>query len=243
MTSTCPRLVQASAKQLHDAPAVAASMIPVVARRHGSTLTPGECVVLGGPSGAGKSSILKMIYGNYRADAGADPHRHGRMAIQWIWPPQAPRAGPGAAPHTPSAMSRSSCAPSRASRLSMSSPRRRSRIGSRAATHGGSAGRRLLSRLNVPERLWSLPPVDLLRRRAAARQHRPRVSSPITRILLLDEPTASLDARNRAVGGGTDRGRRRRAGIAILGIFHDDDVRERVATRIVDVTRFAASAA
>ena len=31
---------------------------------------PGECVVLAGPSGAGKSSILKMIFGNYRCDAG-----------------------------------------------------------------------------------------------------------------------------------------------------------------------------
>ena len=45
-------------------------LIPVVS---GVSLTvaAGECVVLGGPSGAGKSSILKMIYGNYRADSGA----------------------------------------------------------------------------------------------------------------------------------------------------------------------------
>src|SRR5690242_3935224 len=35
----------------------------------------GECVVLAGPSGIGKSSILKMIFGNYRCDA-------GRIAVQ-----------------------------------------------------------------------------------------------------------------------------------------------------------------
>src|SRR5258705_13451748 len=37
---------------------------------------PGECVVLSGPSGAGKSSILKMIFGNYRCDAGRINIRH-----------------------------------------------------------------------------------------------------------------------------------------------------------------------
>src|SRR3981081_4708744 len=36
----------------------------------------GECVVLSGPSGAGKSSILKMIFGNYRCDAGRIGIRH-----------------------------------------------------------------------------------------------------------------------------------------------------------------------
>ena len=39
----------------------------------GATLdvSAGECVVLGGPSGIGKSSILKMIYGNYAVDSGS----------------------------------------------------------------------------------------------------------------------------------------------------------------------------
>ena len=34
------------------------------------TVARGECVVLAGPSGVGKSSILKIIFGNYRPDAG-----------------------------------------------------------------------------------------------------------------------------------------------------------------------------
>jgi len=36
----------------------------------------GECVALAGPSGAGKSSVLKMIFGNYRCDAGEILVRH-----------------------------------------------------------------------------------------------------------------------------------------------------------------------
>jgi len=33
------------------------------------------------------------------------------------------------------------------------------------------------------------------------------------------------------------------AGVALLGIFHDEDVREQVADRIIDVTHFAPKVA
>ena len=36
------------------------------------------------------------------------------------------------------------------------------------------------------------------------------------------------------------RDRKKAAGVALLGIFHDHDVREAVADRIIDVTSFAA---
>ena len=36
---------------------------------------------------------------------------------------------------------------------------------------------------------------------------------------------------------------KKRDGVALLGIFHDQDVREAVADEIVDVTRFAAAEA
>src|SRR4029453_7410549 len=45
------------------------------------TVSPGECVVLGGPSGTGKSSLLKLIYGNYRCDAGRILVRDGQEAV------------------------------------------------------------------------------------------------------------------------------------------------------------------
>jgi len=58
---------------------------------------------------------------------------------------------------------------------------------------------------------------------------------------LLDEPTASLDAANRAVIVDLIA-EKKKAGTAILGIFHDAEVREQVADRIIDMTAFAVAA-
>jgi len=54
------------------------------------------------------------------------------------------------------------------------------------------------------------------------------------KVLLLDEPTASLDAKNREtvtdmISEATARG------AAIVGIFHDEDVRNRIGTRLYDI--------
>ncbi|MCB1398348.1 MAG: phosphonate C-P lyase system protein PhnL, partial [Rhodobacteraceae bacterium] len=56
--------------------------------------------------------------------------------------------------------------------------------------------------------------------------------------MLLDEPTASLDAGNRAVVLDLIREAKAR-GAAILGIFHDEDARAQVCDRLVDVTGFS----
>ncbi len=212
-------------------------VIPVIS---GITLdvAPGECVVLGGPSGAGKSSILKMIYGNYRADAGAI-----RVAAE---------AGETvdvatAAPRRVMALRRTSIG--YVSQFLRVIPRVPAlAVVAEAAVAFGigrdeaeARARRLLGLLNVPERLWSLPPATF----SGGEQQRVNIARGFIAdhpILLLDEPTASLDARNRAAVVELIE-TKKAAGTAIVGIFHDDDVRERVATRIVDVTRFAASAA
>jgi len=58
---------------------------------------------------------------------------------------------------------------------------------------------------------------------------------------LLDEPTASLDAANRKVVVNLID-EKKRAGVAIVAIVHDDEIRTQIADRIVDVTSFAAAA-
>ena len=170
--------------------------LPVVARRRLSRSSPGECVVLAGPSGAGKSSILKMIYGNYRCDRGqilvrhdGDVDRHRQRAE----PRQILRCG---SEH--SAMSASFCARCRAWRRSTSSPSRWSMNGD-AARAAARAGRRTAAAAQHSRAAVEPAAGDLLRRRAAARQSSRAASCPSMPILLLDEPTASLDADNRAV--------------------------------------------
>ena len=189
----------------------------------------GECVVLGGPSGAGKSSILKMVWGNYGVDRGrilvadvdvatAEPRRVlalRRTVMGYV--SQFLRVVPRVA--TLDVVME----PALAQGLARDAARTRAED--------------LLSRLNVPERLWSLPPATF----SGGEQQRVNIARGLiadVRLLLLDEPTASLDAANRAaVVELIDA--KKAAGTALLGIFHDIDVRDRVATRIVDVGGFA----
>jgi alpha-D-ribose 1-methylphosphonate 5-triphosphate synthase subunit PhnL len=98
----------------------------------------------------------------------------------------------------------------------------------------------LLHRLNIPERLWALPPSTF----SGGEQQRVNIAHGFISdhpILLLDEPTASLDARNRdVVVGLIDE--KKRAGVAMVAIVHDDEIRHLIADRVVDVVTFAAAA-
>ena len=85
----------------------------------------------------------------------------------------------------------------------------------------------LLRRLNIPERLWALPPATF----SGGEQQRVNIARGFVSdlpILLLDEPTASLDAGNRAVVVELVSEKKRR-GTAVVAIVHDDDVRSAIA--------------
>jgi len=212
------------------------TVIPVVRKVEFSVDT-GECVVLGGPSGAGKSSILKMIYGNYRCDegqilvtagedivniAGAEPRRVLRLREDTIgYVSQFLRTIPRVSAEDV-----------------VAEPLVAQGAGEEEAR---DSARTLLARLNVPERLWSLPPATF----SGGEQQRVNIARGFIAhypILLLDEPTASLDAANRAVVVRLVEEKKEK-GVAMVGILHDQDVREQIADRIIDVTGFAADAA
>jgi alpha-D-ribose 1-methylphosphonate 5-triphosphate synthase subunit PhnL len=98
----------------------------------------------------------------------------------------------------------------------------------------------LLHRLNIPERLWPIPPATF----SGGEQQRVNIARgflPDMPILLLDEPTASLDPENRAMVVDLIAEKKRR-GTAIVAVVHDTDVRDAIADAVLDVTQFAAVA-
>jgi alpha-D-ribose 1-methylphosphonate 5-triphosphate synthase subunit PhnL len=196
----------------------------------------GECVVLSGPSGAGKSSILKMIFGNYRCDTGKIGIRHREASIDIAT--AEPRQVLELRRNTIGYVSQFLRAVPRVPTLDVvAEPLIANGVARDEARKRAGA---LLKRLNIAERLWSLPPATF----SGGEQQRVNIARGFVSerpILLLDEPTASLDAVNRAVVVELI-GERKRAGTAMLAIVHDDDVREKIADRLVDVASFAAAA-
>ena len=196
-------------------------------------VNPGECVVLGGPSGAGKSSILKMVYGNYGIDAGSITIQHHGEPVDLA----------ASDPRTVLTLRRDSIG--YVSQFLRTVPRVSALdvVAEPLVIRGIDKGdaqqraRNLLARLNLPERLWSLPPATF----SGGEQQRVNIARGFITdhpVLLLDEPTASLDATNRAVVVAMIA-EKKTDGVALLGIFHDEDVRAQVADRIIDVTAFA----
>jgi alpha-D-ribose 1-methylphosphonate 5-triphosphate synthase subunit PhnL len=196
----------------------------------------GECVVLAGPSGAGKSSILKMMFGNYRCDSGRIGIRH--QGVQIDLAKAEPRQILSVRRSTIGYVSQFLRAVPRVAAIDVvAEPLIASGVArTRAREQAGS----LLRCLNIPERLWALPPSTF----SGGEQQRVNIARGFISdlpILLLDEPTASLDAANRAVVVNMID-EKKRAGVAMVAIVHDDEIRHLIADRVVDVTSFAAAA-
>ena len=210
-------------------------VLPVV-RNASLTVAAGECVALTGPSGAGKSSLLRMVYGNYRVDQGTIRIRGSNTTVDVA--AATPREIVGLRQNVLGYVSQFLRVIPRVTTLDLVIEAGRSN--GLAAEEADRGARTLLTRLHVSERLWSLPPATF----SGGEQQRVNIARGFVgdhEILLLDEPTASLDAANRdaVVELIVER---KRSGRALLGIFHDEDVRDRIADRLVDVTEFSGHA-
>ena len=203
------------------------AVIPVMAGAELSVAA-GECVGLIGNSGSGKSTLMRMIWGNYLAAAGsimvgdldvaqAEPRQIIALRRQTLGyvsqflrvVPRVPTVDVVAEPLLVLGVARD-VARFRAEEL--------------------------LARLNIPQRLWALSPTTF----SGGEQQRVNIARGFAHpypALLLDEPTASLDAANREVVLCLIEEAKAR-GAAILGIFHDEAARDRVCDRVVNVTAF-----
>ncbi|OHX20720.1 phosphonate C-P lyase system protein PhnL [Chromobacterium sphagni] len=189
----------------------------------------GECVALAGPSGAGKSTLLKALYANYLVQRGSIRIRHHGG---WVDMARAlPHEIAEVRRHTLGYVSQFLRVIPRVSALDIvAEPLLEWGAAENEARRSAGAW---LARLNIAERLWSLPPATF----SGGEQQRVNIAHGMIAprpILLLDEPTASLDAANRQVVIELMREAKQR-GAALVGIFHDESTRDAVADRIFDV--------
>ncbi|MEM9638141.1 MAG: phosphonate C-P lyase system protein PhnL [Pseudomonadota bacterium] len=191
-------------------------------------VAPGECVALTGASGAGKSTLMRMIYGNYLTQSGsicigdvdivkAEPREIIALRREVLgYVSQFLRVVP------------------RVPTLDVvADPLRALGV---PAEDAQARAQDLLAQLNIPQRLWSLSPTTF----SGGEQQRVNIARGFAHAypaMLLDEPTASLDATNREVVLSLIEEAKSR-GTAIIGIFHDEAARARVCDREIDVSAF-----
>ncbi|MEW6704102.1 MAG: phosphonate C-P lyase system protein PhnL [Pseudomonadota bacterium] len=203
----------------------------------------GECVALAGPSGQGKSTLMKCLYGSYAAESGRVwLRREGgqRIDLAQATPQQMValrRKDIAYVSQFLRALPRVGAIDLVAQRLVEASPQLEAADAdplddARHEALMASAreqARALFARLNLPQGLWQLPPATF----SGGEQQRVNIARGFVqpaRLLLLDEPTASLDAANRRVVVELIHQAKRR-GSAVVGIFHDEEVRDAVADR------------
>jgi alpha-D-ribose 1-methylphosphonate 5-triphosphate synthase subunit PhnL len=189
----------------------------------------GECVVLHGPSGAGKSTLLRCLFGNYRTEIGSVLVSHAGEMIDIAT--ALPRTVIEIRQATLGYVSQFLRVVPRVAAIDVvAEPLRMTGVDESPARDRAAE---LLSRLNIPERLWALAPATF----SGGEQQRVNIARGFAvpyPVMLLDEPTSALDAVNRRVV--VDMIRERLAdGAAMVGIFHDEEVRSAVATRLFDM--------
>lgn len=191
----------------------------------------GKLTALIGPTGAGKSSVLKGIYRTYLPSSGrityhaangtslnlalADEHQILELRSREI----------GFVTQFLHALPRQSTEDVVAQPLYQRGVSRE---------QGRQKAREVLANLNIPERLWGVPPATFSGgEKQRVNLARGLIAKP--RLLLLDEPTASLDPTT------TDRvvemiQAMKAEGTAMLAIFHHPDLVERLADNVVTLT-------
>ncbi|MDP4823035.1 MAG: phosphonate C-P lyase system protein PhnL [Aestuariivirgaceae bacterium] len=192
-------------------------------------LEAGESLGIAGPSGKGKSSLLKLIYGTYKAAGGEILVSHQGGMLDMVT--AAPREILDVRRHTIGFVTQFLRVIPRVAAIDVVAEPLLERGVAPDVARARAA--ELLSRLRIAERLWPLPPMTF----SGGEQQRVNIARGFAAeypILLLDEPTASLDATNRAAVLELVREAQGR-GTALVSIFHDEAERVLVCSRSVNL--------
>jgi alpha-D-ribose 1-methylphosphonate 5-triphosphate synthase subunit PhnL len=188
-------------------------------------LFPGECIALVGVSGSGKSTFMRAIYGNYLADAGAIWLQHEGRAMDMI--SALPVEWRAVRRRTIGYVSQFLRVIPRVPAIEVvAEPLLELGVGPEEAR---AKAQELFSRLRLPRALWNLSPTTF----SGGEKQRINIARTLCvdyPILLLDEPTSALDAGTRRIVVDLLK-EKLDSGIAMIGIFHDEEVRRALATR------------
>jgi alpha-D-ribose 1-methylphosphonate 5-triphosphate synthase subunit PhnL len=199
-------------------------------------LYPGESAAVCGPSGVGKSSLLRLVYGNYRIGAGAIWVRHRGRAVNLADASSdvildLRRRTVGFVSQFLRVIPR---VPALDIVMEPLLQRGVDPVEARRRAEG------LLEQLRIPKRLWTLSPTTF----SGGEQQRINIARGFAAfypLMLLDEPTASLDPVNRRTVLDLISAARQQ-GAAILSIFHDAGDRRSTAGRTIDLAMAAEEA-
>ncbi|WXL24676.1 phosphonate C-P lyase system protein PhnL [Ectopseudomonas mendocina] len=194
------------------------------------SVSAGECLVLHGQSGAGKSTLLRTLYGNYLAAGGSIRVLHNGQWVELV--DAEPRQVLEVRRQTLGYVSQFLRVIPRVSTLDVVMEPALARGWTKDAAE--ARAKSLLTRLNIPQALWQLAPGTF----SGGEQQRVNIARGFMvtwPLMLLDEPTASLDDVNRQVVLELIA-EAKAAGSALIGIFHDRTAREAVADRYLDMT-------
>jgi alpha-D-ribose 1-methylphosphonate 5-triphosphate synthase subunit PhnL len=203
------------------------------------TLMPGECVRLSGPSGMGKSTVLKLAFGNYRATSGRIWVRDTNGQQIDITQADA-RTVLHLRSQTMGYVSQFLRVIPRVAAIDVvAAPLLEGTQNAFTPDEARERAAQWLTRLRIAPALWALPPATF----SGGEQQRINIARSFIKprpLLLLDEPTASLDPENTQTV--IDLISEARAqGVGILGIFHDASVAQAVASRTVAMQPYQAT--
>lgn len=184
------------------------------------------CTVLHGESGAGKSTLLRTLYANYLPTEGAINLQHQGKMVNLVQADS--RELMAIRRNTIGYVSQFLRVIPRVSTLDVVKQPLTERGVSDDEAQTRAA--QLLTKLNIDQRLWGLAPGTF----SGGEQQRVNIARGFIHpypILLLDEPTASLDRKNSQVVVDLIR-QALQQGSTIVGIFHDKDIRETLADQL-----------